>query len=116
MSVREEVREESVDVIIVGGGPIGVSCGVEIHKIGLQALVFMVIAFTVLLQGMSGGWVARLLGLSRPVDRGYAIVTTAEGVVTDAAATAPGTSIDVRLARGELSATVDETRHADDTD
>ncbi len=34
------VREESVDVIIIGAGPIGVSCGVEIRKIGLQSLVF----------------------------------------------------------------------------
>jgi len=50
------------------------------------------------------------------LDRGYAIVTTADGVVTNAAATPPGTNIDVRLARGGLSATVDESHSASDTD
>jgi len=40
----------------------------------LQALVFMVIAMTVLIQGLSGGPVARLLGVRRPVNRGYAIL------------------------------------------
>ena len=45
------------------------------------------------------------------LDRGYSIVTGADGrVVTDANTTTPGTSIDVRLARGGLSATVDESR------
>ncbi len=39
----------------------------------LQALVFMVIAVTVLVQGLTGGPVARLLGLRRPVNRGIAI-------------------------------------------
>jgi NhaP-type Na+/H+ or K+/H+ antiporter len=39
----------------------------------LRALVFTVIAGTVLIQGLSGGSVARLLGLRRPVSRGYAI-------------------------------------------
>ena len=44
--------------------------------------------------------------------RGYAIVTAAEDgrLVTDARAASPGAAIDVRLARGELSATVDESR------
>ena len=40
----------------------------------LRALVFLVIACTVLLQGLSGGLVARLLHLRRPVHRGYAIL------------------------------------------
>lgn len=40
----------------------------------LRALVFMVIALTVLIQGLSGGLVARALGLRRPSSRGYAIV------------------------------------------
>ncbi len=50
------------------------------------------------------------------LDRGYAIVsnTVDSRIVTDAANIAPGTSIDVRLSRGELSATVDEARPDDD--
>ena len=40
----------------------------------LQALVFMVIGVTVVVQGLSGGLVARLLGLRRAVNRGYAIL------------------------------------------
>jgi len=40
----------------------------------LQALVFMVIAVTVLVQGLTGGPVARLLGLKRTVNRGSAIL------------------------------------------
>lgn len=40
----------------------------------LQALVFLVIAATVLAQGLSGGMVARLLGLARPSKNGYVIV------------------------------------------
>ena len=40
----------------------------------LQALVFMVIAVTVLVQGLSGGPVARLLGLRRTVNQGVAIL------------------------------------------
>ncbi len=40
----------------------------------LRALVFLVIACTVLLQGLSGGLVARLLHLRRPLHRGYAIL------------------------------------------
>jgi NhaP-type Na+/H+ or K+/H+ antiporter len=39
----------------------------------LRALVFTVIAGTVVIQGLSGGLVARLLGLRRPVHRGFAI-------------------------------------------
>jgi NhaP-type Na+/H+ or K+/H+ antiporter len=39
-----------------------------------QPLVFLVIAFTVLAQGLSSGPLARLLGLQRAVDRGYAIL------------------------------------------
>ncbi|HJR71343.1 MAG TPA: exodeoxyribonuclease VII large subunit, partial [Gammaproteobacteria bacterium] len=43
------------------------------------------------------------------LERGYAIVTDGGGkVLTDAAAVARGTAIDVRLARGALAATVDK--------
>jgi NhaP-type Na+/H+ or K+/H+ antiporter len=37
----------------------------------LRALVFMVIAGTVIIQGMTGGLVARFLGLRRPANRGH---------------------------------------------
>jgi Trk K+ transport system NAD-binding subunit len=40
----------------------------------LRALVFLVIAVTVALQGLSGGVVARLLGVSRGPNRGYMIL------------------------------------------
>lgn len=40
----------------------------------LRALVFMVIATTVLVQGLSGGLVAQLLGLRRATNRGYAVL------------------------------------------
>ncbi len=40
----------------------------------LRALVFLVIAATVLIQGLSGGPVARLLGLRRASDAGYVIL------------------------------------------
>jgi NhaP-type Na+/H+ or K+/H+ antiporter len=40
----------------------------------MKALVFLVIAITVTLQGLSGGVVARFLGLKRPHDLGYAIL------------------------------------------
>lgn len=39
----------------------------------LRAMVFVVIAGTVIVQGLSGGLVARLLKLRRPTSRGYAI-------------------------------------------
>jgi hypothetical protein len=39
----------------------------------LRALVFLVIAVTVLVQGATGGLVARILGLKRATGRGYAI-------------------------------------------
>ncbi len=50
------------------------------------------------------------------LDRGYAIVSRQAdgGVVTAAATVAPGAGIEVRLARGELRATVDEARPDDD--
>ena len=32
--------QEIVDVIIIGAGPIGLSCGVELHKVGLNCLLF----------------------------------------------------------------------------
>jgi hypothetical protein len=37
-------------------------------------MVFLVIAITVLLQGLSGGYVARLLGVRRPPASGYALL------------------------------------------
>jgi len=40
----------------------------------LQAMVFLVIAGTVVIQGLTGGLVARLLGVRRPPNRGYAIL------------------------------------------
>ena len=40
----------------------------------LRALVFLVIGSTVLVQGLTGGVVAQLLGLRRPAHRGYAIL------------------------------------------
>jgi len=40
----------------------------------LRALVFLVIGGTVVLQGASASLVARVLGLRRPTDRGYAIL------------------------------------------
>ena len=40
----------------------------------LRAMVFLVITATVLVQGLSGGLVANLLGLRRPSNRGYVIL------------------------------------------
>ncbi len=40
----------------------------------LRALVFLVIAGTVLVQGLTGGLVARLLGVRRPANAGYIIL------------------------------------------
>lgn len=40
----------------------------------IRALVFLVIATTVTLQGLSGQWVANLLGVSRPGKQGAAII------------------------------------------
>ena len=49
------------------------------------------------------------------LQRGYAIVTGREtgAILTDAGAAPPGAAIEIRLARGELSATVDESHPAD---
>ncbi len=49
------------------------------------------------------------------LQRGYAIVTGGEtgAILTDAGAAPPGAAIEIRLARGELSATVDESHPAD---
>ena len=47
------------------GSPVGVE---------FAALVFLVIAATVLIQGLSGGWVATRLGIRRPSNTGYIIV------------------------------------------
>lgn len=40
----------------------------------LRALVFLVIALTVVIQGLTGGWIALKLGVRRPKDRGFVIV------------------------------------------
>lgn len=40
----------------------------------LRALVFLVIALTVVVQGLTGGLVSRLLGVNRPKDTGYLLV------------------------------------------
>jgi exodeoxyribonuclease VII large subunit len=56
------------------------------------------------LEGLSG----KLSALSplRILERGYAIVSNAGGIVKDAPAAPPGSAIHVRLARGELDALV----------
>ncbi|MCA9543611.1 MAG: sodium:proton antiporter [Myxococcales bacterium] len=40
----------------------------------LQALVFLVIAVTVVLQGLTGGFIAQALGISRPRDNGWVLL------------------------------------------
>lgn len=40
----------------------------------LRALVFSVIALTVVIQGITGGWIALKLGVRRPKDNGYVII------------------------------------------
>ncbi|MGH7576083.1 MAG: cation:proton antiporter, partial [Longimicrobiales bacterium] len=40
----------------------------------LQALVFLVIAVTVTVHGLTGGWIAKWLGLRRPTGNGYVIL------------------------------------------
>ncbi len=45
----------------------------------LRALVFLVIAATVVLQGMTAGWVARLLGVRRPGSKGVALLGAGPG-------------------------------------
>ncbi len=49
------------------------------------------------------------------LDRGYAIVSSQDdgSVVTDSATIAPGAGIDIRLARGQLTATVSASRPSD---
>jgi exodeoxyribonuclease VII large subunit len=58
---------------------------------------------------------ARLSQLSplRILERGYAIVSNEAGILKDAVAAAVGSRIHVRLAKGELDATIEgrETRH-----
>ncbi|MGI9626226.1 MAG: cation:proton antiporter [Longimicrobiales bacterium] len=46
----------------------GIEGGVQ-----LQGLVFLVIASTVVIQGISGSWVAKALGIRLPTNNGYAI-------------------------------------------
>jgi exodeoxyribonuclease VII large subunit len=54
---------------------------------------------------------ARISQLSptRVLERGYAIVSTAEGILRDAAAAPPGSALQVRLAKGGLKARVEES-------
>jgi NhaP-type Na+/H+ or K+/H+ antiporter len=47
----------------------GIAGGAEV-----RALVFLVIAVTVLFQGLTGAWVARMLGVRRPSGQGYAML------------------------------------------
>jgi exodeoxyribonuclease VII large subunit len=44
------------------------------------------------------------------LERGYAIVRTESGVVTDASSVDVGALVDVRVARGSFDARVEETR------
>lgn len=52
----------------------------------------------------------RALSPHATLERGYAIVRTADGIVRSSAAVAPGTLVDVELAEGGLAARVEETR------
>jgi len=61
---------QTISAEVARGDPRGVWAGSE----QLQAMVFMVIGGTVLVQGLSGGLVARLLDVRRPDNRGYAIL------------------------------------------
>jgi hypothetical protein len=49
------------------------AAGVEGGR-GLRALVFLVISMTVVVQGLSGGWVASLLGVRRSALGGYVVL------------------------------------------
>ncbi|MEE8277768.1 MAG: cation:proton antiporter [Thermoanaerobaculia bacterium] len=55
-------------------------CAQELEAAGFQggselrALVFLVIAATVLVQGLSGGWVAQLLGVRKLVNTGFVVL------------------------------------------
>jgi exodeoxyribonuclease VII large subunit len=56
---------------------------------------------------------ARVRGLSplATLERGYAVISRPDGaVLTDAALVTPGETVQARLARGLLTATVDDTR------
>ena len=54
----------------------------------------------------------RALSPSRTLDRGYAVVTTADGsVLREAAAVVPGAAVAVRLAAGRLTAVVTDVDH-----
>jgi NhaP-type Na+/H+ or K+/H+ antiporter len=61
---------QTISAEVARGDSRGVWAGGE----QLQAMVFLVIGGTVLVQGLSGGLVARLLGVRRPTNRGYAIL------------------------------------------
>jgi len=47
------------------------------------------------------------LSPQRTLDRGYALVHTAEGLVRDPAQVTPGAALRIRVARGELAATAE---------
>ncbi|MBW3628246.1 MAG: cation:proton antiporter [Gemmatimonadetes bacterium] len=60
----------------------------------LRALVFLVIACTVVVQGLSGGWVATRLGVRLPTDKGYIVVgANAVGRALGAALQAAGEEV-----------------------
>lgn len=81
----------------------GIPGGVE-----LKALVFLVIAMTVTLQGLSGGAVARLLGVRRAQNRGY-LLLGANPFVRHLARHLSASGEDVTL----LDANADECRAAE---
>jgi hypothetical protein len=62
--VAAAVASVFAETLVSAGLPEGVQ---------LRALVFLVIAFTVVLQGLSGGAVAKMLAVRRPSDVGYVI-------------------------------------------
>ena len=62
-----------------------------------------------LLERLSGS--LEMLNPQRVLERGFAMVSDANGqVVTDAALLAPGTRLDVTLAKGGASVSVEQTR------
>ena len=68
LSPRGIVAAAVASLFAVRMAEAGMPGGVE-----LQGLVFLVIASTVVIQGISGSWVANRLGLRLPTDHGYVI-------------------------------------------
>lgn len=68
LSPRGIVAAAVASLFAVRLGEAGLEGGVE-----LQGLVFLVIASTVVIQGISGSWVAHRLGLRLPTNNGYVI-------------------------------------------